>query len=296
MIRNIAKISMLAATLLVAACSSDNNSTNGSAGASASNGASGSAGSSGSPGMGTFVPPTDPGPSGILFAASGEVLALTGYAFPPADPMGAAFVDGWQIDFTHLLVTIDHVKLSENPDMSAGDQSQTGKLVAQVDGPWAVDLSHSDPSYLPGKGGPGEQAVPIAALSNQNKNGGAPFATDGTRYAFGFDTIPASATALSVNLDGEAQAAYQAMAQSGCVVTYMGTATFKGGTVAGHTDCDIYPDWPKTVNFNLCFKSPTTYINCQNPDNMNATPLGTDEYERGIAFQTSGSVIGQVTI
>ena len=33
----------------------------------------------------TFTPPTDPGPGGILFAASGEVLALTGYPFPPVN-------------------------------------------------------------------------------------------------------------------------------------------------------------------------------------------------------------------
>ena len=36
------------------------------------------------------------------------------------------------------------------------------------------------------------------------------------------------------------------------------------------TDCNSDPEyerWPKTVDFNLCFKSPTTYLNCRNPDN-----------------------------
>ena len=109
-----------------------------------------------------------PGPGGILFAASGEVLALTGYPFPPANAGDPAFVDGWDVHFTRLLVTVDNITLSNGPNVTPGDQSCTEPTVAKVDGPWAVDLAHSDPSYLPGKGGAGEEAVPIAALSNQN--------------------------------------------------------------------------------------------------------------------------------
>jgi len=100
------------------------------------------------------------------------------------------------VSFTRLLVTIDKITLSSNPDVRPGDQALTGPapgsvgggLAAEVDGPWAVDLAHSDPNYLPGKGGPGEEAVPIAALKSQNRNGNQSFATDGTRYAFGFDS------------------------------------------------------------------------------------------------------------
>jgi hypothetical protein len=254
----------------------------------------------------TFTPPVDPGPGGILFAASGEVLALTGYAFPPASDMDARFVDGWQVDFARLLVTIDKITLSSNPDVSPGNQALTGPapgkvgggLVAEVDGPWAVDLAHADSKNLPGKGAPGEQAVPIVALENQNRNGNRSFATDGTRYAFGFDVVPAVSNALNVNLDAAAMSDYQQMVQDQCAVLYVGTATFKGGTVAGHTDCNggAYATWPKTVNFRLCFKSPTTYANCQNPDNRPAPPLAGEEQERGIAFLSSQSVIGQVTI
>lgn len=257
-------------------------------------------GTDGGPGGGSGVGgTTDPGPGAILFAASGEVLALTGYAFPPANAGDPAFVDGWDVHFTRLLVTIDKITLSSNPDMSPGDESVTGPVVAEADGPWAVDLAHSDPTYLPGKGGPGEQAVPIVSLLNQNMNGGAPFATDGTRYAFGFQTVAASATAKNVNMDTAAQADYQTMVTNQCVVLYVGTATFKGGTVQGHTDCNSDPEyasWPKAVNFNLCFKSPTSYVNCQNPDNDPAKALGDEEHERGVAFLSDKSVIGQVTI
>src|SRR5882757_10055487 len=76
----------------------------------------------------------------IQFAASGEVLALGGYAFPPATTDDPAFVDGWEIKFDELLVTIDKVTISENPDLNPGDQSQTGAKVGEVDGPWAIDL------------------------------------------------------------------------------------------------------------------------------------------------------------
>jgi hypothetical protein len=202
------------------------------------------------------------------------------------------------VHFERLLVTVDHLTLSETPDTSPGDQSKTGKVVAEVDGPWAIDLAHADPSYLLGKGGPGEEAVPIAALDSQNENGDRRFATDGTRYAFGFDVVEASpdASPYNVNLDADAQADYRAMSAEGCNVLYAGTATFEGDK----KDPGCYPDsrkgWPDVVDFRLCFKSPTTYTNCQNPDNDPADPFPDEEHERGIAFKASSSVIAQVTI
>jgi hypothetical protein len=228
------------------------------------------------------------------------VLALEGYPFPPVNAGDPAFVDGWSVSFTRLLVTVDDVKLSSNPDISPGDESQTGPLVAEVQGPWAIDLAHSDPSYLIGKGGAGEEAVPIASLP-----GSSAFATDGTRYAFGFDLIAATTktadnrATMNVNLDADGLADYAQMTQEGCAVLYVGTATFAGGTVSGFTDCNSgleYQSWPTTVSFRLCFKSPTTYINCQNPDNDPATALEGEEHERGIAFKNNQSVIAQVTV
>ncbi|MET0795055.1 MAG: hypothetical protein ABW061_26290 [Polyangiaceae bacterium] len=244
-----------------------------------------------------FCSPQDPGPGNIWFAASGEVLALTGYAFPPASDADAAFVDGWDVRFSHLLTTIDKITLSENPDYQKGSQALTGKVVAEVDGPWAVDLSHGDPRYLPGKGGAGEQAVPIAALATQNKNGGEAFSSDGTRYAFGFDVVPAKDDAQNVNLDPEALADYQEMVSAGCAVLYVGTATFKGDASFPGCVTEETKSWPTTVHFRLCFKSPTSYLNCQNPDNDPAKPISDDEEsERGIAFLSNSSVIAQVTL
>ncbi|HEX3695148.1 MAG TPA: hypothetical protein VH374_07135 [Polyangia bacterium] len=309
----------LLVTLAFVACSSSSPSVNGTGGATGSGGGTGGTGTGGSEMDGgssdggvtlkAFTKPADPGNGGIIFAASGEVLALSGYAFPPANAGDPAFVDGWDVQFTRLLVTVDKIKLSTNPDYNP-DQSMlmANALVAEVDGPWAVDLAHGDNSYLPGKGGQGEEAVPIAALVKQNQPAGnsAPFLTDGTRYAFGFDTVAATAAAMNVNLDADGLVDYGEMIQDQCAVMYVGVATFKGGVVtattgnmADYTKCNSdpeYANWPKTVNFRLCFKSPTSYVNCQNPDNDPAKPLAGEEHERGIAFDATKSIIGQVTI
>jgi hypothetical protein len=300
----------LAGMLALGACSSGKPPATGTSGAGADGGTESDASpTDGGVALKPFTKPVDPGNGGILFAASGEVLALSGYAFPPANAGDPAFVDGWDVQFTRLLVTVDKIKLSSNPDYSPDQGTlQANALVAEVDGPWAIDLAHGDSNYLQGKGGPGEEAVPIAALSKQNQPAGnsAAFKTDGTRYAFGFDTVAATSSAMNVNIDAAGLADYAEMIQDGCAVMYVGVATFKGGVVtattgnmADYTKCNSDPEyasWPKTVDFRLCFKSPTSYVNCQNPDNDPAKALAGEEHERGIAFEASKSVIGQVTI
>ena len=266
------------------------------------------AGVGGAPGV--FTTPVDPGPGGVLFAASGEVLALTGYDFPPSPAGAPAFVDGWQLRFTRLLTTIDRLTLSSNPDVDPGNQALTGGspgtvgggVVAELDGPWAVDLAAQSllgPESLAGKGDPGVRAVPLAALKNQNRNGGKAFATDGTRYAFGFDIVTAAAGALNVNMDADAQADYAQMVAEQCTVLYVGTATFRGGTLPGYAACNAGHDaWPAPntpVPFRLCFKSPTTYMNCQNAD-LTGQPLAGEDYQRGIPLDGTRSTLAQVTL
>src|SRR5262249_48369680 len=56
-----------------------------------------------------------PAGGSIAFTISGEVLALGGYSFPPASADDPAFVDGWEVKFTRVLVTVDRIKLSDNP-------------------------------------------------------------------------------------------------------------------------------------------------------------------------------------
>ncbi|MEO7037203.1 MAG: hypothetical protein ABI548_24835 [Polyangiaceae bacterium] len=228
----------------------------------------------------------------VQFDASGEVLALGGYAFPPATPDDAAFVDGWEVKFSKLMVTIDHLTLSENPDTSPTDQSLVGKKVAEVDGPWAIDLHQGGP--LPGKGGSNEQAYPIATLDNQNLNGSAAF-DPAARYAFGFDLVAATDMATKLQLDPD-DADYADMVTNGWVVLYLGTATFKGSSCSPSDPSFDFGKLPTVVNFRFGFKSPTTYINCQNPDNDPAQGLGDEEHERGIQVKDNATVTAQVTV
>jgi hypothetical protein len=229
-------------------------------------------------------PPENPGPGAVLFTVSGEALARAGYGFPPATPDAVAFVDGWEVRFDRLLVTVGGISLSANPDRSPGDPSQTEGQVASAAGPWAVDLHRGGP--LTGKAGGGEQSVPIASVEAS---------LDPTqRYAFGYDVVPATLAAQNVNLDAAALAAYAQMIAKGCTVLYDGTATFRGMTCAPSSP--VLDGLPPVVHFQLCFQAPTSYLNCQNPDNDPATPFEGEEHQRGIAIRANTFTIAQLTI
>jgi hypothetical protein len=228
----------------------------------------------------------------VQFAASGEVLALGGYSFPPPNSMAGVFVDGWSVQFTKFIAVFDKVTLSENPDTSPSDQSQTGKLVAEIDGPWAIDLHKGGP--LPGKGGGNEQAFPIALITSQNKNGDAPF--DPTmRYAFGFDSVAATNQATLLQIDAN-DPDWQQMVQNGWNVLYVGTATWNGGNACTNTNPAYdFTKLPTKVSFRLGFATPTSYINCQNPDNDPAKALGSEDHERGVQVKQNQTTVAQVT-
>jgi len=239
----------------------------------------------------SFNPPIDPGKAGILFSASGESLAQSGYAFPPANPDDAQFYDGWDIQFDRLLVTFDKIVLSANADKDPGDQSKTDAVVGQVDGPWAVDLHRETSTNIDGKS-PGERSIPIAALSKQDN--GTAFATDGTRYAFGFDAIAATSQAQNVNLDAAALSDYQDMAQNGCVVMYVG-----GRDVQRRQDgCSLLPGRSQDVarHRELPPLLQVTDLVHQLPESrQHGDAIPDEEFQRGIAFDANASVTAQLT-
>jgi hypothetical protein len=261
-------------------------------------------------------------PGQLLLTASGEALATQGYTFP--NPNGT-FADGWQITFTHYIATFDKVSLWTNPDRVPTDQSQHGPLVAELDGPWAVDM-HLDGSSFPYIDGKemGARAIAFAVLANENKSGNAPFPTDGTRLAVGFSVVEPTPDALNVNLDPDGLDAYSTMLQKKCTVSYRGTATWVGNTnggrcVAPDADGGVAADAgdgsgneaefgkiPTTVNFDLCFRPAnlgtlqpgdpeTSFINCDNQDNEPAKALNGEPHQRGIAFKSNTYSVGEVT-
>jgi len=100
----------------------------------------------------------------------------------PAGPDDVVFVDGWAISYDRVLTTFDHITLSEGPDKSSTDRSKCGdgkggttlcgtggSVVAELDGPFVVDLHKGGP--LADADGAAMDAVPVAALTGRNKQG-----------------------------------------------------------------------------------------------------------------------------
>lgn len=221
----------------------------------------------------------------IEVTASGEQLALQGFAFPPSGD-SPYFVDGWEVKLDHLYVTFDNVVVSEGPDTSPSDQLQRGKDVAKATGPWAVDLAKGGSFAAKSEGA---QAVKLTDITGQNLNGDQPFSAD-TTYAFGFDIVKAVHTAQKIAFTGDDAAAYEEMAQKGYTVLYVGTAQFRG---ASCTPADEhFEELPKTVHFRFGFDAATSYVNCQNPD------LGGDDHDspRGLALKANQSTVAQLTV
>ncbi len=258
-------------------------------------------------GLADFAVPCDPGPNGILITASGEAFAKDGYAFPPASADDVVFVDGWAITYDHVITTVDHITLSDGPDKSPTDQSQcddgnggsvtcgTGSSVlAEIDGPFAIDLHRGGP--LDDADGAPQDATPIAALTGLDRQGNRAF-DPSAKYAFGFETVTATATAKNVNLDGDALAAYTEMASRGYTTLLVGTATWKGadctqGTVTPAYDFSVLPT---TIKFRIGLAAPTVYRNAQNPA-LQGDPEPNEEHPRGVVTVANQSTIAQITL
>jgi len=221
---------------------------------------------------------------------SGEDAATDGFLYPSGSEV--TFVDGWELHFSHLLVTIDAITLAENPDLAPGDQSRTGAVVARATGPWAVDLVV--PGSVPGAGGEG-LATPLVSIPNMNLRGGEPFAAD-ERYAFGYRIVRAADDARRVNFaDSATEALYARMIERGEAVLYVGTATFKGTDCTASDDGYDFASLPKSVPFELGFATPASYVNCQNQENQ-GTAFDGEEYQRGIPLPSNRAALAQITL
>jgi len=218
---------------------------------------------------------------------SGEDLANKGYDFGPGalsegDP--PAFVDGWELRFEHVLVTLDKVRLAADPDKDPGAPDVVGETVAEAMGPFAVDITIGGP--LTGKSGdPSEKAVAIAAFKDTRAGAFDPQ----KKYAFSYDTVAASDSAKLVNLDDAGKAIYKDAVAKGYAMVYVGVATYKGPAPEAGS---VFAKIPKKVRFNIGVKNPSSYINCQNTD-LNAVG---DEFPRGVQVSADKATVAQVTI
>lgn len=228
---------------------------------------------------------TDPGPGAFWITASGEDLALSGYPFTngtskSGDP---AFVEGWALSYSHLIITVGDLELFENPEKNAGDPKDVGAEVAHDHAAYAVDLHLGGTVTDKGSGQPG--AVPIAAFAK--KEDGTAF-DPASRYAFSYAVKKASAEAKLVNLDEEGKTLYQEAITRGWSTIVVGTATYKGPEPEAGS---AFAKLPKVVKFKLGLTIPAKYVNCANPD---FTPVG-GEFPRGVQLLPNKSSVVQIT-
>jgi len=226
---------------------------------------------------------------GFTITVSGESLAQTGYAFTSGasvndDP--PPFVDGWEVKFTHVIVTLDHVRLAEDPDRDPADPQLVGGEVARADGPFAVDVKIG--GTIPGKSGsPDERTVQIASFDSLSD--GSDF--DPTvRYAFSYDTVPAAANAKLVNLDADGAALYEQAKAKGWAMVYQGVATYRGSAPAPGS---AFASIPNVITFTLGMRNPSSYVNCQNTD---LSQLSSGEFPRGLQADPTKAITAQITI
>lgn len=272
-IRSTAVLSLVAASVAIAACSSDSN---------------------------TAKPPVvtndggvmDPGKGGFLVTVSGEDLAIKGYDWTSAslaDGDPPAFVDGWALEFEHVIVTVDKIRVNADPDKDTGNPQNVGATVASADGPFVVD-AHIGGNITGKSGEPDEKTVSIAAFAAQSN--GQPF-DPAARYAFSYDLVTASASAKNVNLDAAGLALYEQAKQKGWSMIYAGTATYKGPALgAGDAGTSVFGKIPTQVKFTLGLKNPSSYLNCRNTDLMKVG----DEFPRGVQANANQSTTVQITI
>ncbi|MFT3713488.1 MAG: hypothetical protein QM817_38010 [Archangium sp.] len=234
--------------------------------------------------------PTTETKNTFLVTVSGEGAAANGITFPPGATGGAPyFVDGWEVKFEHVLVTVGSVSINDNPDLNPNDQSATGALVAEAAGPWAIDLAK--PGALEGKEGNGT-AHELVRITAQNKKSGAPAFDATSKYALGFSLVAADSKATRLAFDADAETLYQSMQSKDWTVLLSGTATWKG--TAGNPACRStstsydFTRYPKSTHFVFGFKAPVQFKNCVNPELSPAD-------SRGVQTQTNAQTVVQLT-
>jgi hypothetical protein len=243
----------------------------------------------------------DPKRSSLTVTISGDGAALTGFAFPSTTANEPTFVDGWDVRFDRILVTVDNIVLTNTPDANPTDQAQTGPVVARATGPWAVDMtkpgtptevhpvSHpADFGSIPGRNPVAQPLYRFDALD------GGRALEPSVRYGFGFDVVAANASAKRTNLDARAAADYEDMVRMGFAVLYVGTATFRGKECASSDTSYDFGALPSVVKFRLGFRIPTQLVNCQNSD-LGGKAFDGEESQRGVQVGSSSSS-AQITL
>jgi len=220
-------------------------------------------------------------PRTLQVSISGEVFGQRGFRSTPTPAMGEpVFVDGWEVRFSRILVTVQNIRLNR-PGNNPSDPSSVGAPVATNPRAYAVNLQKAGP--LTGTGGGEETALPLFVFRS-DQNGRALEPT--VRYALSFDFVTATLAATNINLDADDLAAYRTMISRRWTHLVTGTATYRG---IAPPAASPFADYPTTVTFSFGFGAPAAYVNCSNPDN------GGKEMP-GVQPNATGPVRAQLTL
>ena len=198
-------------------------------------------------------------PRTVQVSISSEGFGQQGFAYAAMPPDGEpVFVDGWEVRFTRILVTVKNVRLN-GPGTTPSDPAAVGGAVALNPRAYAVNVQKAGP--VTGAGGGEETAIPLFVFTAADSGA----ALDPTvRYAFSYDAVAATMAATNVNLDAGDVTAYQTMVTRGWTQLLEGTATYRGTAPAPGS---AFAAFPTAVRFSFGFGAPSTYANCNNPDN-----------------------------
>ncbi|MCL2012882.1 MAG: hypothetical protein FWG75_08870 [Cystobacterineae bacterium] len=200
----------------------------------------------------------NPPPKSFRVLVSGEEMLAEGIPFAHGSH-SIAFEDGWKLSFESAIVTLAKVQLSENPDMSSGDQARTGEVVAELEGPFAVELKSEGGFGLEGL------AHALGVLSKQNKKKGSPAFDSQTRYAFGYSLVRATPEAVKIGFGEDTQRDYESMQAQGYSVFVRAKAWREEGETCRASASYDFGRLPSSLEFELGFNMPVSYKNCENP-------------------------------
>lgn len=198
-------------------------------------------------------------PRSIQVSVSSEDFGQRGFRYTAMPTMGEpVFVDGWELRFTRILVTVQNVRLNR-PGTNPSDPASVGAAVATNPRAYAVNVQKA--GVLTGSGGGEETAIPLFVFRSDS----AGRALDPTvRYALSFDVVPATLASTNVNLDAADRTAYETMVSRRWTQLIEGTATYRGAAPAMGSP---FASYPTAVAFSFGFGAPAAYLNCDNPDN-----------------------------
>lgn len=198
-------------------------------------------------------------PRTIQVSISSEGFGQQGFPYSATPPAGEpVFVDGWEVRFTRILVTVKNVRLNL-PGNTPSDPASVGAMVATNPRAYAVNVQKAGP--VTGAGGGEETAIPLFVFRSDAQ--GAALSTT-TRYALSYDVVAATMASTNVNLDPSDLTAYQTMVTRRWTQFVEGAATYRGTAPAADSPFATYPT---SVRFTFGFGAPSAYVNCANPDN-----------------------------